>query len=331
MTGQRVAIVDETLEARIVERIELWYAEGADPAEDRPAHVRAGSGLAWWGDELVIVQDDVSFLALRSHDGRVRALSLPHSPGGRRRFEEALGNKKDKLDLESCVVVELDGASSVVAFGSGSLPPRQQVAVVDAAGARVVSAPGLYADIAASLGLELAELNLEGAFVRGDRLGLAHRGTGSATRPEARLSAIVELELDAFVRWLQQPEHTMPEPVSVCTYDLGARSGVAIGFTDVIAAGDRLVFLAVAEDTDNPVDDGTVTGVRIGVIDGDGVRHGPLLDERGRPTTDKAEGLIFDRTNPQLAWVTIDTDDPTRAAELWKTTLTGAGWSDTSG
>jgi hypothetical protein len=40
------ATPDPALEARVLSRTPLRYAEGADPDLDRPAHVRAGSSLA---------------------------------------------------------------------------------------------------------------------------------------------------------------------------------------------------------------------------------------------------------------------------------------------
>jgi hypothetical protein len=63
--------------------------------------VRAASGVVRIGGDLYIVQDDASFFAVRRADGSVSAIDLPAGPGGRRRFEVALGNKMDKLDLES--------------------------------------------------------------------------------------------------------------------------------------------------------------------------------------------------------------------------------------
>ncbi|MBZ0120090.1 MAG: hypothetical protein K8H88_24080, partial [Sandaracinaceae bacterium] len=62
--------------------------------------MRAASGLAWLGRSMIIAQDDAAFLGVREPSGRVHAISLARGPGGRRRFEARLGNKKDKPDLE---------------------------------------------------------------------------------------------------------------------------------------------------------------------------------------------------------------------------------------
>jgi hypothetical protein len=44
--GYRHGVADPALEARIVEQRALYYQDGAQPAADRPAHVRAASSLA---------------------------------------------------------------------------------------------------------------------------------------------------------------------------------------------------------------------------------------------------------------------------------------------
>lgn len=116
---------DGNLRAVIVSRQELTYGDSADPRQDRPAFVRAASGLGILGDELIVAQDDANFLALVRPGDAARALELPAGPGGRRQFCDALGNKLDKLDLESIVVVPWMDGSRLLAFGSGSFPARE--------------------------------------------------------------------------------------------------------------------------------------------------------------------------------------------------------------
>ena len=113
---------DHSLWATVLSRRPLRFAGGPDAAQDRPAHVRAGSGLAAAGGRLVVVQDDANFLALID-PGRpesARAIALPRGEDGARQFGDSRGNKHLKLDLEACVGTP-DG--SFVAFGSGSTPP----------------------------------------------------------------------------------------------------------------------------------------------------------------------------------------------------------------
>ena len=64
--------------AVVVTRAPLHYAEGADASIDRPAHVRAGSSLAWVPGGIALVQDDANFIAVVDpHDGSARAITMP--------------------------------------------------------------------------------------------------------------------------------------------------------------------------------------------------------------------------------------------------------------
>ncbi len=47
------------------------YRQGANAAEDRPAHVRAGSSVNRFANKLAVVQDDANFVALISNAGEV--------------------------------------------------------------------------------------------------------------------------------------------------------------------------------------------------------------------------------------------------------------------
>ena len=56
----------------------MLYRDGPDRSLDRPAHVRAGSGLSWIGDRLVLVQDDANFVAVVDPaTGFAESITLP--------------------------------------------------------------------------------------------------------------------------------------------------------------------------------------------------------------------------------------------------------------
>ena len=44
---------DPALHATVLKSVPLRYSKGADPTSDRPAHVRAGFSLTWFGDRLL--------------------------------------------------------------------------------------------------------------------------------------------------------------------------------------------------------------------------------------------------------------------------------------
>ena len=59
----------------------MRYAAGVDSSLDRPGHIRAGSGLAWVGDRLAVVQDDANFIALVDPTtGLADSIVLPSIP-----------------------------------------------------------------------------------------------------------------------------------------------------------------------------------------------------------------------------------------------------------
>ena len=295
--------------AQIVRRTPLGYHRGADPRADRPAHVRAASGLARWRDQLVVVQDDALFLALLDPaTGRCDDVALP-SADGVRTFDTRRGNKAAKPDLESVVVVD----GEVLAFGSGSSPRREQILRWSGGEPRWWPAQAFYAQLRATTPFAGAELNVEGAAVWRDHLWLFNRGNGAATPDTPAVDAVARLPLAAVRQWLAGGA---PPPLTeVVPTDLGELDGVRLTFTDADADADGLVCLAAAEASPNAIDDGAVMGSAIGRWRPTGTVWARLW-EGDTPTRDKAEGLAVDPTRPGHAWVVVDPDDPDRPAEL---------------
>jgi hypothetical protein len=304
----RRAAIDPALSVRVLSTCELRYEQSATAAEDRPPHVRAASGLAMVGGRLAVIQDDAAFIAYVS--GRaVTAVALPRGPGGRRRFEVGLGNKMDKLDLEAVVAVGDD----LWAFGSGSTEARERIAVIGYT-IRIVDASVLYRRIREEL--FGPPPNIEGAALVGDGLWLFHRGN---TGPGDHGPAVVELARGDVERWLANAG-PVPEVTGYARYDLGQVDGVGLGFTDAVAVGERVFYLAAAERADNAIDDGPVIGSQLGVIEGVRVRAAQLAID-GAPL--KAEGLAFDPDDPTRAFVAIDPDDVDKPARLVHVELVG--------
>jgi hypothetical protein len=311
------AQLDPALSIRILGVRELRYDDAASHGDDRPAHVRAASGLAMVGGRLAVIQDDAAFIGFV--DDRVTALPLPRGAGGRRRFEEALGNKQDKLDLEACVAV----GEELWAFGSGSTPMREKIAVIGYT-TRLHDGRPLYRRIREELSGPSAadsfmvppQVNIEGAAVVNKELWLFHRGN---TGPHDAGPTVFRINFEAFRRWLAS-EAALPDIDHVADFDLGTVDGVRLGFTDAVAVGARVFYLAAAERTANAIDDGPVLACHLGVIHGDDVRA-TALEIDGQPV--KAEGLAFDPSNPSRGWVSIDPDDTEQPAKLYEIELVG--------
>lgn len=322
----RRAFFDPSLDAVVRSPRSLHYGAGADEALDRPEHVRAASASAWVGPRLAIVQDDAHFLAIvdpRDPAAEVVSIPLEAGPGGLRQFDEARGNKRHKLDLEACVVVP---GPVLLAFGSGSTERRESIVVARDLGTspdvRTVHAPAFYAALRETTAFSGSELNVEGVARVGDQLRLFNRGNG-APRGELRpVDATIDLSIDALLSHLLDGG-PVPSLANVTPYDLGAIDGVRLGFTDAVTVGERVFYLAAAEASPDAYHDGPVTGVAIGVIDGDGVRCARVRTPEGFFER-KAEGLAFDPDDPRRGYLVIDRDAPHDPAELWQLELLGA-------
>lgn len=327
------AVEDGALSARVVSRTPLLYAEGADPAQDRPAHVRAGSSLAWVEGRLAVVQDDANFVALVDPATlRARAVPLPAGHAGKRQFDDVRGTKAHKLDLEACLSVPGEGGDLLLAFGSGSSPRRERVAVLEGwTGAEpsvsLRDASALYAALRECAGFAGSELNVEGAVWLGGRVRLFGRGNGAPRGGRLPADATCDLEWEALRAYLRDPEAAPPPaPREVVRYRLGALDGLRLGFTDAALQGGRLLFSAAAEDSPDAVADGRVAGSALGMFDApDRVRWTVLRAADGGPFPAKVEGLAVPPGEAGRAWVVVDADDPAAPSELCEVELAG-GW-----
>ena len=336
-----VAAADPGIDVRVVSRTKLLYSEGPDAALDRPGHVRAASAMARFGDRVAIVQDDANFVALVDATGGVTAIPLPRGEGGQRLFDDTRGNKAAKLDLEACVVLEVGGGPCLVAFGSGSTPRREQLALVSPDGrATLFDAHAFYTNLRSVPAFAGSELNLEGATllcvpggVPGglpgggrDDVVFASRGNGAAKGAIAPIDAIGRVSATRLIAYLEG-RGDAPSLRDVESFDLGRLDGARLTFTDLAAHGSRLFFVASAEASPDSVADGPVSGVAIGEL-GVAPRYGVVRDERGAPLLAKVEGLLVEReTSPGTFALraVVDVDDPDRPAESLELEACGFG------
>lgn len=337
MRSVRAAVIDGALQATVRSRRPLMYLDGADRALERPPHVRAASGAAWFAGRVAVVQDDANFIAMVSPEtGVVGAWALPAGAGGARLFDAERGNKHDKLDLEAATVILVDAVAYLIGFGSGATPARRRLALVRLANdgvpeARLVDASLLYDALAANEDFSGGSLNIEGvAITDGGWLRLFQRGNGAAREDVTPVNATANVALD-WLRALVRGEATSPpQVVGVDQYSLGRVGGHALSFTDAVALPDgAFIYLAAAEDSPNTVDDGPVLGSAIGWIDAEGVARQCMLREPdGALVLDKIEGVVVDLARPQSLWVLTDSDDPAVPSLLLNVQLEGA-WPTT--
>lgn len=319
---------DPSLSVRIVRRLPMRYRRGADPALDRPAHVRAASALCWLGEHLCVLQDDTAFLGLVDPaTGEVEDLPLPAGPSGARTFDERRGNKAAKPDFELAFADD----RRLCALGSGGLPARQRALCWSPGDPPELRELGRFFARMASVGLEGGTLNLEGCALLGEQLVFANRGGDAIAAGSVTSDLLIWTSAGAFAALLEAPE-TAPLPeLRAQAVDLGELPGDGgrLRFTDLSPRSARgLWYLAAAERTESFFHDGEVVGSVLGALQTDAaameLRHAPICDEAGQVALDKVEGVCADRSRPGRLWAVTDPDDPDRPGELLELALAGA-------
>ncbi|MEO7363720.1 MAG: hypothetical protein ABI120_25540 [Gemmatimonadaceae bacterium] len=327
-----VATRDHSMKARVVRRVPLLYANGSDALTDRPAHVRAGSGMAWIGDRLAVIQDDANFIALvDAGSGHCEVVVLPAGHGGLRQFHDGRGNKRYKHDFEALVAIGCN-PTQLIAFGSGSSSRRESILVIpDVAAApstvRVVRAPQFYAGLRASAEFGGSELNVEGATIVDEHVRLFNRGNGASTGARVPVNATCDINCAELLSHLEDPARGVaPSPQRVTQFVLGDVEGVRLSFTDAVAAHDAVMYVAAAEASPDAVRDGAVFGSAIGVIETrDGrraARWTPLSWSDGAIARVKVEGVALGRRAGRL-FVVVDGDEHDKPSELFELEISG--------
>ncbi|QJR34714.1 DUF6929 family protein [Gemmatimonas groenlandica] len=331
---------DPALVVRLVRQLPLHYADGADPSVDRPAHVRAGSGLAWVGERLAIVQDDANFIALVDPaSGHATAVVLPAGESGVRQFDTGRGNKKQKFDLEALVSVDSPDGPFLLAIGSGSSKRRERMVTVKRAGEAdealsLIAAPGLYDVLRQATDFSGSDMNIEGAVCIGDVLRLFGRGNGEASKRHLPLDATCDLHWPSVRDYLDAPDSVEPPmPRRLRQYSLGEANGVRLSFTDAtVAWGDRsaqpvVLYTAAAEGSPDSRRDGEVAGSAIGFLDprceGTVMRYALLRDMQGELLPLKVEGIACGRADQRQVFVVLDVDNPDAPSMLCELRLEG--------
>lgn len=283
LDGSRVAVLQRPFP--------LLLTGGSSETEDHPGFARAASAVRRWQRRLVVIQDDVNAIAMGGSENPalLEAWLLPRGEDGRRSFDDALGNKHLKLDLEAAAVLP-DGR--LLALGSGSTPARERLVIADAEGGIVLrDAADLYASLRRATAFSGSELNIEGAVVQDGWLRFFQRGNGQASRGLQPVSAVGDVPLSAFLAWLDAGA-AAPELARILCVELGDVAGVPLGFTDATLLGSgAIAFVACAERSPDVTRDGEVLACRLGLLEGDSARLFDIVDEHGNSCTLKLEGI----------------------------------------
>ncbi len=268
----------------------------------------AASGAVRLGEHLLVVADDELFLDAYALDGRragrVALDGKPPLPDAHK------DRKRLKPDLEALVMLP---GRRVLAMGSGSTERRRTAYLFEAPSEGSLPVFRGVCDLGPlylHLRERFPELNVEGAAVAGSRLRLLQRGNGAQGQ-----NAVIELALDGVLEAIARGAPFGAGLVlDVRSVALPALGKVRLGFTDAspLAQGDpRTVFVAAAEDTDDPYLDGACAGSAIGLLDEE-ARVAWLEPLEGRH---KVEGVAVEPGGDR-ALLVADPDDRSQRAPL---------------
>ena len=281
-------------------------------------YLSAASGMVVAGDCIYVVADDELHLAVFDIDGRgegklIRLFTgdLPDEPTAR---------KAEKPDLEALVrLPPFTGYpyGTLLALASGSKPNRRTGVLLGLDSAGHIDGRPTAIDLSGMYHLlhsRFPALNIEGAVVRGPELILLHRG--SKAHPA---NALVSFKLRDFVQGFQVVPSPRP-PTQVHSIDLGTIEGSTLSFTDGAALPDgRIVFSAVAENTEDSYLDGPCLGAAIGIIGIDGRVE---TMQRLEPT-EKVEGIHASVEGDRITLLLVtDADDAGAPAKLLSAQIT---------
>ena len=219
---------------------------------------------------LYVVADDELHLGVFAAEGdapgqliRIFEGDLPDDKAQRKRL---------KPDLEALVLLPPFAAythGALFAIGSGSTPNRKRgvLLALDEQG-RVEGEPRAIdlSQLFAPIGQQIGDLNIEGAVIAGDQLIFLQRGNKGGG-----INALIPMALGSFLLSLSVGNAIPEMPFDVRPRDLGSINAIPLTFTDAAALPDgRVVFSAVAEDTDNSYLDGACVGAAVGILAADG-------------------------------------------------------------
>lgn len=286
------------MDATILKRTHLPSLPSASAIE-----VRAG--------ELVVIGDDSPWLFTLHSNGEIarKALLLP---GEKDTFRIP---KDRKPDLEAMAVLSHRGAAFLCIFGSGSLAPQREVALLVAetgSGPTVQSRSltSLYAAFRQDRVFEGQVPNIEAAALTANDLVLFQRGN------KGRQNAIVRLSLAEMSDFLFDPGKAVPRFVAQAV-DLPKIQDVSAGFSGAFALdAQRIAFSASVEATKDAYNDGKILGSFVGIVEErvSGTLNpvaARLLEASGKPSKSKLEGITLKSKTERelLLWGVVDNDN----------------------
>jgi hypothetical protein len=256
------------------------------------AYISAASGLALSSKFLFCIADDLNTLAKfnieKDLPGEIISLGLPELPADKTQ------TKKYKPDFESILKISKD---SIILLPSGSGDLRNTAVLFNPDRIFSFSLKLLFAELSKSI----PELNIEGAIMTGSEIILFQRGNGKNAQ-----NSVITLSAEIFLHEMDTEMSITGKSIKkIQNVYLNTLNNVPLSFTDACLRGDRIYFLAAAENSASTWEDGEFSGAIIGEIN----TAGHIISRHSLEIAHKPEGLEY-HPEKDIFLICTDSDDP---------------------
>lgn len=255
----------------------------------------SASGLYYTNNDIYLIGDDSQYLYQYSLETKdLNKIALVENA------KETI-SKKEKPDFEALTYQN----QTFFAFGSGSKENREFVSITTLPNKESFQVPldVLYTSIANFASMDKDELNIEGAFFKGDELYLFNRGNGKNNRN--------------FIAIIQGKNFAEEFNIILQDIKLPKLNGIQTGFSDAILVENTIYFLATAEGGKSTYNDGKIAGTILGTIS---LKNLKLKSTQILSDTKKLEGItLFKQTGKNKTFLLCeDNDDKNATSTIFK-------------
>lgn len=261
--------------------------------------IGSASGLFYQNDRLFLIGDNSGFL----YEYDMQNTKLEKYPLLQNPSENI--EKINKPDFESVTQFQ----DSLYIFGSGSTSNRNQMiefSIPEKKKIQTNNMADIYGIIQNFASINASEFNLEGATYDGEFWYFFNRATNQSNKNTVLTFKAKKLDQEFA---LVSNDYKLPK-----------LKGVRTSFTDGLIVGNKLYFLAAAENTKSTYDDGEILGSIIGRID---IETMKIDFTKTISTTNKFEGLTVYKQDPNKITFLLCEDNDTKElnSAIYKLTL----------
>lgn len=265
--------------------------------------IGSASGLFFNNGTIYLVSDNSHML----YEYNITTKKLDKTPLVNKDYLGVLENvpKPEKPDYEA---IATDG-NNMYLFGSGSTENRNTIGHIDYCTKEIyphIDATDLYLVMQGFGEISLENFNIEGAVHHNDVWYLLNRGNGPAAQ-----NGIFTLNGDIADTSFQILYNKIKLPKI---------KGAQAGFTDAVMVGNKLYFIAAAEQSASTYEDGQVSGSMIGCID---IENMKVVFTKVISDKNKFEGITVFKENANTIEFLLceDTDSDAIESAIFKLTV----------